>query len=64
MNWLDGQQAQGPSAEEECLLWLLVDRLSDVAEPEVYVQRTPQLVQKLNLTFQQLDVQVGGLVLF
>ncbi|CDI85590.1 hypothetical protein, conserved [Eimeria praecox] len=55
--WLDAQQVQGHSSEEECLLWLLVERLADIAEPEVYVQRTPQLVQRLNLTFQQLDVK-------
>ncbi|CDJ28095.1 uncharacterized protein EMH_0037830 [Eimeria mitis] len=57
LQWLDAQPGQGVSSEEECLLWLLVDRLADIADPEVYVPRTDQLVQKLNLTFQQLDVK-------
>lgn len=49
--------------EDECLLWLLVDRLADAADPEVYVQRAPQIARKLSLTFQQLDVEVRALVL-
>ncbi|CDJ46071.1 hypothetical protein, conserved [Eimeria brunetti] len=60
VQWLDAQQAQGHSTEDECLLWLLIDRLAGIADPEVYVQRTPQIVQKLNLTFQQLDVKTAA----
>ncbi|CDJ62423.1 hypothetical protein, conserved [Eimeria necatrix] len=57
VQWLDADQMKENQREDECLLWLLVDRLADAADPEVYVQRAPQIARKLSLTFQQLDVE-------
>lgn len=58
VQWLDADQMKENQREDECLLWLLVDRLADAADPEVYAQRAPQIARKLSLTFQQVDVEV------
>ncbi|XP_026191996.1 uncharacterized protein LOC34620828 [Cyclospora cayetanensis] len=57
MQWLESQEQQERQKEDECVLWLLLDRLGEATEAEVYVRYTPQIVRKLNITFQKQEVE-------
>ncbi|KAL8434139.1 hypothetical protein ACSSS7_003379 [Eimeria intestinalis] len=54
--WLESQQAQ-EQGDDVTLLWLLMDRLADIAGPEVYIHRAQQIVQKFNATLQMQKIE-------
>lgn len=59
LHWLD---LRNPELQDgDYLLWLLMDRLGDVAGPELYIQRAQQIVQKIQDTLERQHLQVIGL---